>query len=136
MMSEEYVVPEGLYYTEEHEWVKLLEEGKVLVGVTDYAQKSLHEVVYIEVPSEGDRLKQGEAIGAVESVKAVSDIYAPVSGTVDEVNDELVQSPELINSDPYGKGWVVKIASKTLEDELDGLLSPDQYREHLESLKE
>jgi len=135
-MSEEYSIPEGLYYTEEHEWIKVLEDGRVLVGITDYAQKSLHEVVYIEAPSEGDKLKQGEVFGAVESVKAVSDIYAPLSGTVEEVNEELIDSPELINSDPYGKGWIVKIASKTLEDELGGLMGPDQYREHIESLKE
>jgi len=134
-MSEEYEIPEDLYYTEEHEWLKVLEDGTTLVGITDYAQKSLHEVVYVELPNPGDMVKQGEVFGAVESVKAVSDLYSPISGTVEEVNEELLDSPELINSDPYGKGWIVKIKPKNLEDELENLLNAEQYREHLESLE-
>lgn len=135
-MSEEYDVPEGLYYTEDHEWLKVLEDGMVLVGVTDYAQKSLHEVVYVELPNVGDKVKQKEVFGSVESVKAVSDLYSPVSGAVEEVNEDLVDSPELINSDCYGKGWVVKIAPRGLDEELENLLSAEQYGEYLESLKE
>ena len=135
-MSEEYDIPDGLYYTEDHEWLKVLEDGTVLVGVTDYAQKSLHEVVYVELPSVGVNVKQKEVLGSVESVKAVSDLYAPVSGVVEEVNEELTNSPELINSDSYGKGWMVKIAPKDLDEELENLLSAEQYREHLETLKE
>jgi glycine cleavage system H protein len=135
-MSEEYDIPEGLYYTEDHEWLKVLEDGTVLVGVTDYAQKSLHEVVYVELPSVGDNVKQKEVLGSVESVKAVSDLYSPVSGVVEGVNEELTDSPELINSDSYGKGWMVKIAPKDLDEELENLLSAEQYREHLETLKE
>ena len=80
-------------------------------------------------------VKQGEVFGAVESVKAVSDLYSPISGTVEEVNEELLDSPELINADPYGKGWIVKIKPKNLEDELENLLNAEQYREHLESLE-
>jgi len=135
-MSEEYDIPEGLYYTEDHEWLKVLEDGTVLVGVTDYAQKSLHEVVYVEMPNVGDKVKQKEVLGSVESVKAVSDLYSPVSGVVEEVNEELADSPELINSDSYGKGWMVKITPRDLDEELENLLSAEQYREHLESLKE
>ena len=135
-MSEEYEIPEGLYYTEEHEWLKVLEDGKILVGITDYAQKSLHEVVYVELPDLGDPVKQMEVFGAVESVKAVSDLYSPITGVVDEVNEELIDSPELINSEPYGKGWIVKIKPKGLEEEMENLLNADQYREHLESLNE
>jgi glycine cleavage system H protein len=135
-MSEEYDIPEGLYYTEDHEWLKVLEDGTVLVGVTDYAQKSLHEVVYVELPNVGDKVKQKDVLGSVESVKAVSDLYSPVSGVVEEVNEELTDSPELINSDSYGKGWMVKITPKDLDEELENLLSAEQYREHLESLKE
>lgn len=135
-MSEEYEVPEGLYYTEEHEWLKVLEDGKVLVGITDYAQKSLHEVVYVELPELGDTVKQTEVFGAVESVKAVSDLYSPVTGVVEEVNEELIDSPEFINSEPYGKGWIVKIEPKNFEDEIENLLNADQYREYIESLNE
>lgn len=135
-MSETYEIPEELHYTKEHEWVKVLEDGRVQVGVTDYAQKSLHEVVYIELPGQGDKVKQSDILGAVESVKAVSDLFSPVSGTVDEVNEELSDSPELINSDPYGKGWVAVITPRNLSEELESLLSPDAYREHLASLKE
>lgn len=135
-MSEEYEIPEDLYYTEEHEWLKVLEDGIVLVGITDYAQKSLHEVVYVELPNLGDTVKQTEVFGAVESVKAVSDLYSPVSGVVEEVNEEIIDSPEFINSDPYGKGWIVKIKPKNLEEEMETLINADQYREHIESLKE
>jgi glycine cleavage system H protein len=135
-MSEEYDIPEGLYYTEDHEWLKVLEDGTVLVGVTDYAQKSLHEVVYVELPNVGDKVKQKEVFGSVESVKAVSDIYSPVSGAVEEINENLADSPELINSECYGRGWMVKIAPRSLDEELENLLSAEQYREHLESLKE
>jgi len=135
-VSEEYEIPEGLYYTDDHEWIKVLEDGTVLVGITDYAQKSLHEVVYIELPNVGDKLKQKEVFGSVESVKAVSDLYSPVSGPVEEINEELVDSPEFINSDPYGKGWIVKVAPKNLDEEIENLLNAEQYREHLESLKE
>jgi len=135
-MSETYDVPEELHYTKEHEWVKVLEDGRVQVGVTDYAQKSLHEVVFIELPGPGDKVKQADILGAVESVKAVSDLFSPVSGTIDEVNEELSDSPELINSDPYGKGWVAIITPKNLAEELESLLSPEAYKEHLISLKE
>ena len=135
-MSEEYEIPEGLYYTEDHEWLKVLEDGTVLVGITDYAQKSLHEVVYIELPNVGDKMKQKEVFGSVESVKAVSDLYSPVSGAVEEINEELADSPEFINSDPYGKGWIVKIAPKNFDEETENLLNTEQYREHLESLKQ
>lgn len=135
-MSEEYKIPEELYYTEEHEWLKVLEDGKVLVGITDYAQKSLHEVVYVELPELGDTVKQTEVFGAVESVKAVSDLYSPVTGVVDEINEELIDSPEFINSEPYGKGWIVKIEPKNFEDEMENLLNADQYREYIESLNE
>jgi glycine cleavage system H protein len=135
-MSEEYNIPEELYYSEEHEWLKILDDGKVLVGITDYAQKSLHEVVYVELPESGDSVQQKEVFGAVESVKAVSDLVSPITGVVEEVNEELEDSPEYINSDPYETGWIVKIEPKKLKEELESLLNADQYREHIESLKE
>jgi len=129
-MSEEYVVPDGLYYTEEHEWAKVQEDGTVLVGITDYAQKALHEVVYVELPEVGSEAEHMGIIGAVESVKAVSDMNSPVSGEIVEVNEELLDSPELINEDPYGKGWIAKIEPSDLQGDLLNLMEPEKYRDH------
>jgi len=100
--------PEGLKYTKEHEWARF-EDGIVVVGVTDYAQENLGEVVYVELPEEGVQVSRSEAFGVVESTKAVSDLFAPVSGTVIEVNDTLLDSPELINEEPYEDGWMIRI---------------------------
>jgi glycine cleavage system H protein len=122
--------PEDLKYTREHEWVSL--DGKVAtIGITDHAQHQLGDVVFVELPAVGDRLEKSDAFGVVESTKAVSDIYAPVSGEVVEVNDDLPDNPELINEDPYGDGWIVKV---TLGDptDLDDLLSADEYRAYVE----
>lgn len=109
MKFNENDVPEGLYYTREHEWVKI-EGEKCRVGVTDYAQKSLHEVVYVDLPNVGKTLTQSVEFGTVESVKAVSELYSPVSGEVIERNGKLVDSPELVNQDPYGAGWIVVVS--------------------------
>ena len=128
-MSEEYVVADGLYYTEEHEWAKVQEDGTVLVGITDYAQKALHEVVYVELPEVGSEAEHMGIIGAVESVKAVSDMNSPVSGEIVEVNEELLDSPELINEDPYGKGWIAKITPSDLQGDLLNLMEPEKYRD-------
>jgi len=130
-MSQEYEIPEGLHYTKEHEWAKSLEDDTILVGVTDYAQKQLHEIVYVELPEIGREVKSSDSIGAVESVKAVSDIFSPVSGTVIEVNETLINSPELINEDPYGRGWIAKIKTRNLKADLAKLLSPEAYRRHV-----
>jgi glycine cleavage system H protein len=127
-MSEEYKIPEGLYYTEQHEWAKKLKNGKVVVGVTDYAQKQLHEIVYVELPEVESEAEQMRAIGAVESVKAVSDMNAPVSGSVVEVNEDLLDSPELINEDPYGEGWIAKIDPSDLEGDVIRLMDAEAYR--------
>lgn len=103
--------PENLKYTKDHEWV--LVEGKTgLVGVTEYAQGELGDVVFVELPNIGRQVKQGESFGTIEAVKAVSDLYAPVSGEVVGVNADLEKSPELVNKDPYGKGWMIKISLK------------------------
>jgi glycine cleavage system H protein len=100
--------PDHLKYTKEHEWARV-ENGSVVVGVTDYAQDSLGEVVYVELPDDGSEVTKDEAFGVIESTKAVSDLYSPVSGTVTDVNDTLLDSPELINEDPYDEGWILKI---------------------------
>lgn len=119
--------PEDLKYSKEHEWV-LVEGNVATVGITAFAQEQLGDVVFVELPAVGDKVVKDEAMGVVESVKAVSDIYAPVSGTVLEVNDDLPDSPELINGDPYGDGWIVKIEMADPTD-VDDLLDPAAYEE-------
>lgn len=127
-------LPEDLKYTREHEWVSV--SGSVAtVGITDHAQEQLGDVVYVELPAVGDRVEKSDAFGVVESTKAVSDVYAPVSGEVTEVNDDLPDSPELVNEDPYGDGWMVKIAISD-PSELDELMTADEYREFIESAEE
>jgi glycine cleavage system H protein len=116
-----YEVPEGLYFSKDFEWVKI-EGDKVRVGVTDYAQKSLREIVYAELPGAGGEIKQGEPYGTVESVKAVSDLVAPVSGTIEEVNDEVQSKPELLNEDPYAKGWLLVVKPANLQTDLANLM--------------
>ncbi len=127
-------IPEGLKYSKEHEWVTT-EDSVATIGITDYAQDQLGEVVYIELPAVGDKVSKDDPFGVVESVKAVSDIYAPVSGTVTEVNQELVESPEMVNEDPYGDGWLIKIRIADLV-ELDDLMDNDEYQEMLAAEKE
>ena len=100
--------PEELKYTEEHEWV-MVEEDLAVIGITDFAQDALGDVVFVELPEVGTVVEAGKAFGVVESVKAVSDIYAPVTGTVEEINDDLIDAPEIINTSPYEDGWMIKI---------------------------
>ena len=133
-MTDEYKVEEGIYYTKEHEWAKKLGDGNVAVGVDDYAQSQLHEIVFVELPEVDAEVAQGGALGAVESVKAVSDVYAPVGGKVVEVNEELLDSPELINDDPYGGGWIAKIAPSGLEADLAKLMDAEKYKAYLATL--
>ena len=118
---EDYEVPEGLYYSKEYEWVKI-EGEKARIGITDYAQKQLREVVYAELPSVGDELEKDEPYGTAESVKAVSDLVAPLSGIVEEVNEKIADSPEILNEDPYDKGWLIVITPSNLEEELKTLM--------------
>jgi glycine cleavage system H protein len=114
-------VKEGLYYTKEFEWLKV-EGDKVRVGITDYAQKQLREIVYAELPSQGATTKQNEPYGTVESVKAVSDLIAPISGTIEQVNQEVQSKPESLNEDPYGKAWLLVIKPSNLQAELANLM--------------
>ena len=127
-------VEPNLKYDEEHEWVRVEgEEG--VVGISDYAQDQLSDVVYVELPEVGDTFDRGDILAVVESVKAASDVYMPVSGEVLEINEELDDSPALVNKDPYGEAWLVRI---TIADpsELDDLLDADAYEAYLESLDE
>lgn len=123
--------PEELKYTSEHEWAALEQGDRIRVGITDFAQDALGDVVYVEVPEEGTEVRAGEPFGEVESTKSVSDIYSPVSGTVVERNAVLSDSPELVNQEPYGQGWLVVIQMSDAS-ELDGLMGASEYKKTLE----
>ena len=118
---EGYEVKEGLYYSKDYAWVKV-EDDKVRIGITDYAQKQLHEVVFADLPEAGATITQNEPYGTLESVKAVSDLIAPISGTVVEVNQNVLDNPGLINEDPYGEGWLIVVSPSNLEAELQNLM--------------
>ncbi|MCH9021560.1 MAG: glycine cleavage system protein GcvH [Planctomycetes bacterium] len=126
------MVPEDLFYSKEHEWARA-EGSEVTVGITDYAQEQLGEVTFVELPELELKIGQGDVLGAVESSKAASDLYAPVSGRVFEVNDELETKPELVNDDCYGLGWICKIKIAE-ESGTDGLMSAAQYEQYLKEL--
>jgi len=129
-----FQIPEDYYYTKEHEWAQV-DENIVTVGITEFAQNSLGEVVYVELPEEGQKVSQGEPFGVVESVKAVSDLYSPVSGTVIEVNSGLNDDPSVLNDDPINQGWLIRIEMDT-EKELASLMrSPDYKKLIAESSK-
>jgi len=120
-------IPSELKYTKDHEWVKI-DNGIAIVGITDFAQSELGDIVFVDVDSLGRELSSGDVFGSVEAVKTVSDLYLPVSGEVLELNSELENSPELVNQDPYGSGWIVKV--KISHDvDLSGLLSPEEYQD-------
>lgn len=123
-------IPEGLLYTSEHEWIQV--EGDLCtIGITDYAQGELGDIVFVELPEAGDRTTQGEAFGTVEAVKTVADLFAPVSGEVVEVNGSLVEDAVEINQDPYGVGWMIKVRMEN-PAQVDGLLAPEAYGQLLE----
>lgn len=125
--------PKDLCYTKEHEWARI--DGNIVtVGITDYAQDSLGDVVYLELPADGAGVTKDETFGVVESVKAVSDLYSPISGTVMEINDALVDSPEVINDDPYGDAWMLKVEMSN-PSELKELLTADEYKKYVEEEK-
>lgn len=121
--------PDDLKYSQEHEWV-LVEDNVATVGISEFAQNQLGDVVFVELPAVGDKVTKDEAMGVVESVKAVSDVYAPVSGTVLEVNDDLPEGTEMINEDPYGDGWMVKIEMSDPTD-VDDLMTAAEYEKWL-----
>jgi len=128
-----YEVPEGLYYSKEWFWVKI-ENGKARIGITDYAQKQLREIVFVELPSAGGTVKANEPFGSVESVKAVSDLVAPLSGTIEQANQEVTSKPELLNEDPFGKGWLLIVAPSNLDAELAALMDFNKSVEWHKSL--
>jgi len=130
----DYDIPEDLHYTREDEWARS-EEDRILVGVTDYAQQQLGDVVFVELPDVGTSVEQGDPFGVIESVKAVSDLYAPVSGDIVDVNHDLADRPELVNEDCYGDGWIVAIAPTDVAD-VEELLDAAAYAQHIADRKE
>lgn len=132
MKIEDYKVPEGLYYSKDHEWLKI-ESDVCRIGVTDYAQKSLHEVVFVDLPKSNINVTSKQPLGTVESVKAVSDYFAPIGGKIIEVNDVLSNKPDLINTSPYNEGWIAVIRPENLE-ETKMLMDSTKYAELLKSI--
>jgi glycine cleavage system H protein len=128
-----YQIPEGLLYTREHEWAK--QEGSVVrIGITDYAAKTLNDVVYVTSPKPNTRVEHLKSMGTVESIKAVSEVYSPISGVVSRVNGELDTHPELVNKSPYGEGWLVEVTPSNFASESKALLDAKAYAEHLKTL--
>lgn len=123
-------IPEGLYYTSEHEWVKVENDGSVTVGISDHAQNALTDIVYVELPEEGEKFESNDEFTIVESVKSASPVFLPFSGTVISTNLDLEDAPELINKSPYVEGWIAKFKIDDL-DELNSLMSANEYRTHI-----
>ena len=129
------MISDDCKYTQEHEWVKVenTDANEVLVGITDYAQDQLGDIVYLELPQTGSVVKQLDKMGEIESVKAVSDLFSPISGNVIESNSELNDHPELVNEDPFGKGWLIRV-TMTSVNELDGLMAASEYQSYIDGL--
>jgi len=124
-------IPDDLRYTKDHEWIRI-EDDTAIVGITDYAQGELGDVVFVEIETEGEKLNKGDVFGTMEAVKTVSDLFMPVGGEVIQVNGKLDDEPELINKDPYGEGWMIKLKYSDLSESED-LLSPEDYKKMIES---
>ena len=120
-------VPEDLHYSKDHEWVRV-DGDQAIIGITDYAQNSLGDVVYVELPKAGDEFAANESFGSVESVKAVSEVFTPVAGTVGQINESLADEPETVNSDPYGAGWMIRVKMSN-RAEVDSLLTAAEYED-------
>jgi glycine cleavage system H protein len=130
MASKTYEIPDDCRYSRSDEWVRV-DGSEARIGITDYAQDELSDIVFVELPEPGTQIQAGETFGVVESVKAVNDLYAPVTGEVIEVHAALGEHPEWVNEEPYGRGWFINVALEDLE-ELDSLLSPEEYLKHVE----
>ena len=127
------MIPDDLYYSKDHEWLRLEADGIASIGITDHAQQELGDIVYVELPEPDSSLEADEAMGSVESVKAVSEIFCPVGGTVAEVNDALEDAPEQVNSDPYGDGWLIRLKLDDPGSPAATMLSAAQYEQHVTS---
>ena len=131
MAGKNYEIPDDCRYTESDEWVRV-DDQHAYIGITDFAQSELSDIVYVELPDVGSQLELGQSFGVVESVKAVGDLYAPFAGEIVRVNKALEETPELVNEDPYGRGWIIALAPEDF-DALDELLSPADYKAHIEA---
>jgi glycine cleavage system H protein len=130
MKTGEYEIHEGIYYTETHEWMKI-EKDKCRIGISDFAQKSLHDIVFVDLPRVGAKIDKGQPLGAVESVKAVADVFAPISSEILETNAVLEDKPELLNQEPYKAGWIVLARGTNLDEEISSLMNAESYGEYL-----
>jgi glycine cleavage system H protein len=133
--NENYQVPDGYFYTKDHEWLQRKQDGSLIVGITDYAAKMLHDIVYVTLPRQDESFKMKDVFGQVESVKTVSDMYMPLSGTIVRSNDRLTREPEIVSSSPYTDGWMLEIKAMDYDKEIRDLLSPDDYRNYIDELK-
>lgn len=131
MADHDYKIPDDCHYTESDEWVRV-DGSTVRIGITDYAQSELNDIVFVELPERGSQLEAGQTFGVVESVKAVSDLLAPISGEVTEVHAKLADHPEWLNEDAYGRGWIIAMTPEDM-DALDGLMSAAEYRAHVKA---
>lgn len=131
MEKNEYEILENLFYSKEHEWVKKINSKTILIGITDYAAKTLNDIVYVELPEVDKEYNSSEILGSVESIKAVSDIYSPLKGKINKINEKLITNPELINISPYNDGWIAELESDNLEKDLRDLMNNKQYSEYL-----
>ena len=127
------MIPDDLYYSKEHEWLRLEGDGSATVGITDHAQQELGDIVYVELPDPDSALEADEVMGSVESVKAVSEIFCPVAGTVTAVNESLEDAPEVVNSDPYGEGWLIRLTLDNADSVAATMLSATDYEKHVAS---
>ena len=127
------MIPDDLYYSKEHEWLRLEGDGSATIGITDHAQQELGDIVYVELPDPDTALEADDVMGSVESVKAVSEIFCPVGGTVTEVNESLEDAPEVVNSDPYGDGWLIRLTLDDPESAAATMLSAGGYEKHVAS---
>ncbi|RUM59889.1 MAG: glycine cleavage system protein GcvH [Persephonella sp.] len=133
-MKKDYIIPEDLYYTKEHTWVKI-DDKLAVIGITDYGQDQLGTVVYVELPQKGDFVDAGEKVASIESLKATVDIFSPLTGKITNINDELNNEPDLINSEPYTSGWLYEIEMKD-PSEIEDLLTAEDYKKYLEELED
>lgn len=131
-----YDIPDDYFYTKDHEWAQRKADGNVMIGITDYAAKMLHDIVYVTLPKAGEDLSKGSVLGQVESVKTVSDIYAPLSGKVLKSNERLTKEPEIVSSSPYSNGWMLEVEASNYESESKDLLGADAYRKYILELAE
>jgi glycine cleavage system H protein len=134
--EESYSVPSGYFFTKDHEWIRKKSDESMVVGITDYAAKMLHDIVYVTLPPNDQTFQMKDVFGQVESVKTVSDMYMPVSGTVLKSNDRLTREPEIVSSSPYTEGWMLEIRATNFQTEMAQLLSSEDYRKYVEELKE